>query len=160
MYSIQTVDRLTQSQRTQLCYSRGTVIPLFLTLEAHDVQAIDLLGAPGAIIVSLRRRVRYFNKTCTSRHDVAWNEAVDDICTAMWWPSTSHDARSSPTIRHLEGEVRLPKDLRPTSEMGHFSISVSTVPSCRFRLAFFVESPSKSAHAHHDFLLCAEGERQ
>jgi hypothetical protein len=44
---------------------------------------------------------------------------------AVWWSST--DAHNDESTRHLEGEIKLAKDLRPTSEMGHFSISVSNL---------------------------------
>lgn len=119
-----------------LCYSRGTVIPLFLTLEAREAQTMDLLAKPSALSVSLRRRVRFFNKTCTYREDVAWNENVRDVVTAVWWPSTTQEVRSDATTSYLEGEIRLPKDLRPTSEMGHFSISYAVVFS-PFKVAGF-----------------------
>lgn len=98
-------------------------MPCFLTLEGRDTQALDLLSVSSAIVLSLRRRVRFYNKTSSSRKDVAWNETVEDMGTASWWPSV--DVPSTANTRHLEGEIRLPKDLRPTSEMGHFSISVS-----------------------------------
>ncbi|KAF9524862.1 hypothetical protein CPB83DRAFT_773149 [Crepidotus variabilis] len=121
--------KATLSLAKPLCYARGTVVPLSLTLESRDSQAMDLLSAPSAVSVTLRRRVRFFNKTCSSRQDVAWNESVEDVGKAVWWPSTSQDARSDATTRHLEGEIRLAKDLRPTSEMGHFSISYAVVLS-------------------------------
>ena len=107
---------------------------------------MDLLANPNAIVVSLRRRVRFFKRTCTSAEDVAWNENVEDMGAATWWPSAAHDVHSTEKTRHLEGEIRLTKDMRPTSEMGHFSISVSTEPHLRFRPAFFVHTPSKSSH--------------
>jgi len=53
---------------------------------------------------------------------------------AVWWPST--DTRSDQNTRHLEGEIKLAKDLRPTSEMGHFSISYAVV-LCPFTAAGF-----------------------
>lgn len=107
----------------QLCYARGTVIPCFLTLENAEPRVLDMLAAPTSVVLTLRRRVRFYNKTSSSRRDVAWNETVEDMGTAVWWPST--DSSSTSTVRYLEGEIRLAKDLRPTSEMGHFSISVS-----------------------------------
>jgi hypothetical protein len=80
--------------------------------------------------------VRFFNKTCTSREDVAWNENVDDVINAMWWPSPPQEASADATTRYFGGEIRLPKDLRPTSEMGHFSISYAVVFS-PFKVAGF-----------------------
>lgn len=100
-------------------------MPCFLTLEGTDTQALDLLSVPSSIVLSLRRRVRFYNKTSSSRKDVAWNETVEDMGVAVWWPSS--DVASNSHTRHLEGEVHLAKDLRPTSEMGHFSISYSAV---------------------------------
>lgn len=105
------------------CYTRGSVIPCYMTLEGSESPVLDVLSAPSSIVVCLRRRVRFYNKSSSPRRDVAWNEAVEDMGTAIWWPSSS--ARSDSLTRHLEGEIRLAKDLRPTSEMGHFSISVS-----------------------------------
>ena len=87
-----------------------------------------MLSSSTSIVVSLRRRVRFYNKSASSRRDVAWNETVEDMGTAVWWPSTAADAISTSTTRHLEGEIRLAKDLRPTSELGHFSISVRFSP--------------------------------
>ena len=105
------------------CYTRGSVIPCYMTLEGSESPVLDVLSAPSSIVVCLRRRVRFYNKSSSPRRDVAWNETVEDMGTAIWWPSSS--ARSDSLTRHLEGEIRLAKYLRPTSEMGHFSISVS-----------------------------------
>ena len=102
-------------------------MPCSLTLESRESRVLDLLSNSNAIVLSLRRRVRFYNKTCSSRQDVAWNESVEDMGRAVWWPST--DAHSGADIRHLEGEIKLAKDLRPTSEMAHFSISVSNTLS-------------------------------
>ena len=107
----------------QLCYARGTVLPCFITLEGSDSQVLDLLSAPKSIVLFLRRRVRFYNQTSSSRQSVTWNETVEDMASAVWWSSSNN--RSTSTTRYLEGEIRLSKDLRPTSEMGHFSISVS-----------------------------------
>ncbi|KAJ3513144.1 hypothetical protein NLJ89_g3107 [Agrocybe chaxingu] len=127
MFRTQRVEtKCTLSLAKPLCYARGTVLPCFLTLESSSPQALDLLCTPSAIALSLRRRVRFYNKPSSSRQDVAWNESMEDTGRAVWWPSTAADARSDSNTRYLEGEIRLEKDLRPTSEMGHFSIFDST----------------------------------
>ena len=107
----------------QLCYARGTILPCFISLSGSESRVLDLLSAPKSIVLSLKRRVRFYNQTSSSRQDVAWNETVEDMGSAVWWPSS--DSRSDSTTRYLEGEIRLVKDLRPTSEMAHFSIAVS-----------------------------------
>lgn len=94
-----------------------------MTLEGQDSEILDLLSTPSAIVANLHRRVRFFSKTSLARQEVSWNETVEEMGTAVWWPSMG--LTSSALARHLEGEVKLAKDLRPTSAMAHFSISVS-----------------------------------
>lgn len=103
------------------------MIPLCLTIEGTDVTALDAFSKPSSVVVSLRRRVRFYNKVTYARGDVAWNETVEDVGTASWWPSET--MQSTTYARHLEGEIRLPKDMRPSSDMGHFSIAYSVVLS-------------------------------
>ncbi|KAF8802489.1 hypothetical protein BYT27DRAFT_7112534 [Phlegmacium glaucopus] len=126
--------RCTLSLSKPLCYARGTVLPCFIALTGSESQVLDLLSAPRSIVLSLRRRVRFYNQTSSSRPDVAWNETVEDMGSAVWWPSS--ESRSDSTTRYLEGEIRLAKDLRPTSGMGHFSISY-TVVLCPFDVLGF-----------------------
>lgn len=94
-----------------------------MTLEGQDPDIIHLFSNPSAVVVSLQRRVRFFSKSSLAKQDISWKETVEETGTAVWWPSMG--SSSSSLTRHLEGEVKLPKDLRPTSAMGHFSISVS-----------------------------------
>ncbi|KAF9466644.1 hypothetical protein BDZ94DRAFT_1157821 [Collybia nuda] len=108
-----------------LCYTRGSVIPCFLTIDGQNSDTLDLFSTPSAIVVALHRRVRFFSKTSLARQEVSWNETIEEMGTAVWWPCMS--LSSSAHSRHFEGEVKLPKDLRPTSAMGHFSISYSLV---------------------------------
>lgn len=131
--------RCTMSIAQPTCYTRGSVIPCYMTLEGSESPVLDVLSAPSSIVVCLRRRVRFYNKSSSSRRDVAWNETVEDVGTAIWWPSSN--ARSDSLTRHLEGEIRLAKDLRPTSEMGHFSISYAVV-LCPFEAANYTSEAS------------------
>jgi hypothetical protein len=55
--------------------------------------------------------------------EIGWNEFVEKMCTAVWWLSPNLEQDSS--SRYLEGEIKLTEKLKPTSAMGHFSISVS-----------------------------------
>lgn len=108
----------------QLSYTRGTVLPCTLTLQGSDANTLDCFSTPSAVMVNLHRRVRFFSKSLGGSHTgAAWNETSDDLGTAVWWPSAG--IRSNATVRHLEGEIKLAKDLRPTTTVGHFSISVS-----------------------------------
>jgi hypothetical protein len=110
---------------TQLCYTRGTLIPCALKLESTDESVLDIFAEPTAIVLHLHRRVRYFCKPSelTRPEEIGWNEYVEKMCTAVWWLSPNLEQDSS--SRYLEGEIKLAKKLKPTSAMGHFSISVS-----------------------------------
>jgi hypothetical protein len=117
--------KCTLSIAKPLSYTRGTVLPCCLTLESNNSMVLDLLSVPGSIVLSLKRRVRFYDNASSARRDVAWNETVENAGTAVWWPS--NDAINNDSTRYFEGEIRLAKDLRPTSTMGHFSISYAVV---------------------------------
>ncbi|KAF9267938.1 hypothetical protein L218DRAFT_654005 [Marasmius fiardii PR-910] len=106
-----------------LCYTRGSVIPCFLKLSSRDSQALDWVANPNSVQLGLRRTVRYYIAATFGRTDVAWKEYSKDICTATWRPSRT--LQGDEDSFYLEGEIRLPKDLKPSSKMGRFSISYS-----------------------------------
>lgn len=105
-----------------------------LTVEGNDTAAVDALCSPGSIAASLQRRVRYSSKKSKGK------ETLEDCGTATWWVSGS--AQSTSHCRYMEGEFRLSKDLRSTSDIGCFSVSVSAtqpptpVPSCLLSFSF------------------------
>lgn len=106
-----------------LCYTRGYTIPCFLKLSSRDSQALDWVANPSSIQVGLRRTVKYYIAATFGRTDVAWKEYSKDICFATWRPSRT--LQGDTNTFYLEGEIRLPKDLKPSSKMGRFSISYS-----------------------------------
>ena len=101
------------------------MIPCCLTVKGSDPTVLDSLCSPSTIVVILRRRVRFYKKTTHARVDVAWNEILEDVGKASWWPSRT--MQSDIYTLQFEGEIQLPKDLRPSSDIGHFSISYSMV---------------------------------
>ncbi|PFH53152.1 hypothetical protein AMATHDRAFT_55616 [Amanita thiersii Skay4041] len=131
--------RCTFSLAKPLSYTRGSVLPCRITLEGNDVATLDAFSMPSSIAVVLRRRVRWYHQTSSARQDVAWNDSVEDVGTAVWWPSG--DGRTDRFTRHLEGEIRLAKDLRPTSAMGHYSLSYSVV-LCPFDISNLSSDPA------------------
>lgn len=124
----------------QLSYTRGSVIPCFLTLQCSDAKALRLFSAPTAVSLCLQRRVRFYSKPSHSRSEVAWHETCGDMGSAVWWPAA--EASGNPNIRRLEGEIKLAKDLRPSTCIGHFSVSVSVL-SCRIRKVTDVAKSTK-----------------
>ncbi|KAJ3739216.1 hypothetical protein DFH05DRAFT_1514389 [Lentinula detonsa] len=117
--------RCTLSLAMPLCYTRGSVIPCCLTLSSEDAQALDMIIASDSINVSLLRKVGYTSAPGIEKKRVAHQDFSREFEKANWWPSAS--IQSDHFNRHLEGEIRLAKELKPTSLMDHFSISYSVV---------------------------------
>ncbi|KAJ7067134.1 hypothetical protein C8F01DRAFT_980387 [Mycena amicta] len=124
-----------------LSYTRGTIIPIRLTLESTDGQALDILSAPTAPVVTLRRCVRYQNLATSSKRAADWVDSVEDICRAALWPSANGiDAAYS---RCLEGEIKLPKDLASSSSIGLFTVSY-TIALSSFEATGFIPATSET----------------
>ena len=83
-----------------------------------------MFAEPTAISLRLRRRVRFFNKPLELKKSgsAPFEECVGEMGTASWWPRDNFRPDSS--SRYLEGEIKLVRDLRPTTNISHFSISV------------------------------------
>lgn len=96
-----------------------------MTLEGRDPKILDVLATPRAIVVKLRRRLRFSGRTTSSKKEASWNESVEDVGTAVWW--TPVNSPQDPHARCLEGEIRLAKDLRPSTEIAHLSIQYFVV---------------------------------
>ncbi|KAL0579589.1 hypothetical protein V5O48_002427 [Marasmius crinis-equi] len=111
----------TLSLAMPLCYTRGSSIPCFLKLSGRDAQALDGVSNPNSIQLTLRRTVKYHIAASFGKSAVSWKECSKDICTGSWWHS--RNLQSDPHNRYFEGSIKLPKDLRPSSKLEHFSIS-------------------------------------
>jgi len=124
----------------QLFYTRGTPIPMTLTISSSDAQALDLLSSPRSISVYLRRRVRsssmssYIPNQSPSMRRVPTNNRTeiggmrdyDDIIDqAVWWASSEGPTPGQTRTRSLNGEIHLPASLKPSCLIGHFSIEYS-----------------------------------
>ncbi|KAG6862470.1 hypothetical protein C0995_000016 [Termitomyces sp. Mi166 len=110
-----------------LSYTRGSTLPCFLTLQSADEDILHLFATPSAPVLKLQRCVRFLSKTSLPVENMRgpWHETIEDIGSAVWWSSAGTD--DQPSVRHLEGEIKLGKDLRPTTSIGHFSISYHVV---------------------------------
>ncbi|KAL0954346.1 hypothetical protein HGRIS_003340 [Hohenbuehelia grisea] len=105
-----------------LCYTRGTVLPCFMTIESPDMQALDLLSSPKAIMVRLRRNIKYHEFRTMAVDAMTWRDSVDDTDPAVWWPSTEGEEADTLVRRHLCGEIQLKKTLKPSTAIGNFRI--------------------------------------
>jgi hypothetical protein len=104
---------------SQLCYTRGSVIPCWLTLTSGDVEALELYAAPDALSVHLHRCVRWQSASTPVQHTVDGKTSVTGVARAVWWQRVD-----DMYTRTMEGELRVPADLVSSSAMGTFSISV------------------------------------
>ncbi|KAJ7808614.1 hypothetical protein B0H14DRAFT_3761514 [Mycena olivaceomarginata] len=100
------VVRCTLSLPRPLCYTRGSVIPCWLTLTSGDVEALELYAAPDAPLVRPSSTLWAAKTSVTAIARAVWWQRVDDMYT-----------------RTMEGELRVPADLVSSSAMGTFSIS-------------------------------------
>ncbi|TRM56673.1 hypothetical protein BD626DRAFT_587151 [Schizophyllum amplum] len=108
-----------------LCYTRGSVIPCALILEAHDASALDLLSSPTAIVARLRRRLRYKSDIGRALDEDGWQESTSVYETASWWPregAPQHTYR-----RCMDGEIHLKEDLKPSTSLAHWQIEYEVV---------------------------------
>ncbi|KIK55159.1 hypothetical protein GYMLUDRAFT_176075 [Collybiopsis luxurians FD-317 M1] len=123
-----------------LSYTRGTVIPLSLTLISTDSQALDLLSSPQAVVVKLRRTVTSNHAANFAEYNAPWimgssTDSVDDLHSAVWWKRPGDNVPNDETnttsgsrlCRELEGEIVLSKNLKPTFRISHFGTEYSIV---------------------------------
>ncbi|KAF7363032.1 hypothetical protein MVEN_00655000 [Mycena venus] len=128
----QAVVQCTLSLARPLCYTRGSVIPCWITLTSGDAEALELYGAPDALTIHLRRCVRWKSADMPSMQQVQGNMSLTAVARAVWW-MRSDDPRNDAYTRVLEGELRVPSDLACSSAMGSFSIAYAIAlgpPDC------------------------------
>ncbi|KAK7040800.1 hypothetical protein VNI00_009706 [Paramarasmius palmivorus] len=118
---------LTLSLAKPLSYTRGSVIPCFLKFSSDDTQALDMFRPGDSVKLSLQRDIKYHNAMSASRSSVAWNATTKHIGFAKWWSPQIDTSDIDHTVRYLQGEVRLPVELKPSAKIEHFSISYSLV---------------------------------
>ncbi|KAJ2993304.1 hypothetical protein NUW54_g7747 [Trametes sanguinea] len=121
-------DRAGSDIASQLCYTRGSVIPCLLTIETADPQALLLLSAPRSPVVRLVRRISTQEATAGSVGlkkfpSLEYESTVQEISTAIWWPERANDAGDSQK-RVLHGEIQLSSSLKPSCRLGKFELSV------------------------------------
>ncbi|KAI0950800.1 hypothetical protein AcW1_008009 [Taiwanofungus camphoratus] len=107
---------------TPLSYSRGSPIPLFLTITSADEQAVDLLATPTSIKVNLiRARVLGVHATDedigTAQSDHVFRETVG---LAYFWPLV--DGATQAGVRTLQGELDLKASLKPNFVFPKFTL--------------------------------------
>ncbi|KAL4249707.1 hypothetical protein ABKN59_006108 [Abortiporus biennis] len=140
------------SMAKPLSYTRGSVIPLCVTIMSDDTQALDLLARPGAIDVRLHRTVHldegsYFDPTF-SFAGIGSDNICRDEAHAEWWSLDNQPQAEilqrgnlgSRGKRILEGEIQLSPNLFPSCRLAHsdfgiyYSINVYPMTATAFKL--------------------------
>ncbi|KAI4520042.1 hypothetical protein K525DRAFT_204668 [Schizophyllum commune Loenen D] len=132
---------LTDCEPIVLAYTRGSIIPLALTLESHDAAALDLLSAPTAPVARLRRRLRYkadIGKVDEEEEEegadsrgrqttttTPWQDSTTVYDLASWWPCGG--AQRHTYRRCMDGEIHLKEDLRPSTAFAHWRVEYEVV---------------------------------
>ncbi len=92
-----------------------------------DLQALDLLSGPSAIVVRLHRHVAMTSDSLGAGSKLAptmeYHDQSSTVQAAAWWPSAYSSATA--TKRTLDGEIHLPRALVPSCELGNFKVWVS-----------------------------------
>jgi hypothetical protein len=124
----------TLSLATPLSYTRGTVIPLFLTLSSADAQGLHLLASHKTINVWLGCRVRYHMCPSHARKSIQtgleWKEVTEFLESAVWWPAD--DSAEDYRGKRMNGEIRLSKNLMPSTSIAHLTVKVNKSFIIRF----------------------------
>ncbi|KAG5220730.1 Pkinase-domain-containing protein [Salix suchowensis] len=98
-----------------------------------DGQALALLSSPNAVVLRLRRRVKYRDNNLTTKLEVGIDakDTITDSESAVWWPSKEGATTMDSPRRCLAGEIHLNKILKPTTAIANFSIEHSGFPAFR-----------------------------
>lgn len=127
VFSIRDVEILCRlSFAKPLCYTRGSVIPLSLSLSSTDTQVLDLLSAK-AITVRLKRVLKFRVKTAGPDENLygQWSlemkDDVEEMTSAVWWPS-AEGAQTNLNERQFSGEIQLAKGLKPSCAISHLKL--------------------------------------
>ena len=129
--------------REKLSYPRGSIIPLVLAVECSDHQALDVLASPKVTQIRLLRILSMkYDSDCGraghTAHDINLQEVevapkpgsqdiVDVLHSAVLWEAPKDRSTAGASKRTLHGEIHLLGSLPPSSHLGHFRVSVSTV---------------------------------
>ncbi|KAJ7177035.1 hypothetical protein C8R46DRAFT_889265 [Mycena filopes] len=142
--SRQAVVQCTLSLATPHCYTRGSPIPCWLTLESGDLQALDFFADPAAVRVRLRRCIRYQGMALSMMPtSVDAAQEFTDVASAVWWerPSDTDGAHR----RTLEGEIHVPGNVVATARVdaAQFSVTytVELLPSASIQFTPTTQSP-------------------
>jgi hypothetical protein len=117
-----------------LSYTRGSTIPLSLSIQCADEQILDLLSAPDAAAVRLLCNIHYTSRKKdkqgadqppTAVHgpvDASYYAEFRIAQQAVWWVPKEQPETG---VRHLRGEIHIDPGLKPGLLTPEFRLFVS-----------------------------------
>jgi hypothetical protein len=145
-----------------LSYTRGSVIPLSLSIQCADEQVLDLLSASSSSIVKLLCNLHYTSRVKgkqgadrppTAVHgpiDASYYAEFRAAQGAVWWVPGNQP--SSGSTCHLRGEIHIEPGLKPGLLTPEFRLFVSR--SARLLVARTL-CPADAAFEVHCWSVCA-----
>ncbi|KAH6902825.1 hypothetical protein BKA70DRAFT_1434444 [Coprinopsis sp. MPI-PUGE-AT-0042] len=119
----------TVSLATPLSYTRGTVLPVFLSLACTEVYPTELAAVAMASSKPQLSLVLFRKTTHIPNSSRAWSRCspsttLCEVGKAAWWKAdrTPRSPGSAHSICDLEGEIHLPSKLEPSCKTGFFDI--------------------------------------
>jgi len=109
------------SLATPLSYTRGTVIPCYMTLSSQNTRALELLADHRVQNVRLARTVQIFEDRLKGLDQFSEGKEakllkdVTDAELAVWWIPPK-DVIQDTNMRQLQGEIHLSSELPPSSD--------------------------------------------
>lgn len=135
-----------------LCYTRGTAIPLTMTISSSDSQALDLLSSPIAPSVRLLRLAEFSPTILSSATKVVgpWEAKPEIVGDAVWWlvPDVS-GAAAEETSRCLHGEIKIPEDAPPNCRILNFQLQYA-VALFPFKAVAFTPAVLHTSQLHSE----------
>ncbi|KAJ7667124.1 hypothetical protein B0H17DRAFT_1251884 [Mycena rosella] len=107
-----------------LSYTRGSAIPCSLIYFCQDLQALNLLCTPTTVNLRLHRQVKCRLLSLGTPYTLT-TDAIEESGRAVWWPANTGPPRQDG--RRFDGEIHLPKGLKPTSTISHFTLKYFVV---------------------------------
>jgi len=109
------------SLATPLSYTRGTVIPCYMTLSSQNTRALELLADHRVQNVRLARTVQIFQDKLKGLDQFSEGKEpksfkdVTEAGLAVWWIPPK-DVIQDTNMRQLQGEIHLSSELPPSSD--------------------------------------------
>ncbi|KAH8100788.1 hypothetical protein BXZ70DRAFT_1064411 [Cristinia sonorae] len=138
-----------------VCYTRGTTIPLVLSISSSDTQALDLLSLPSAPTCQLMRHATFsMHVDSTSLEVISSNsrEWFPEVIGTAVWRQAFEDTGNSPHRRILHGDIVIPADTPPSCNIVNFHLQYTITLVDIKAVAFTPSAESRRTPMHSELV--------